>query len=175
MTQMWGTREGGRCVWVNMKLYLVFHVFGYWFSTFPSPPPPSIHCFDQIKWAKFWFAWVSGQISLSKAIPFTFCFLSHTNTHTLVNTGENEFDNAYLVEKEISWKQSTLGQIQNSCAIFEQTVSANCIQHRLCGCICTLPDLLIPLVNWTLKRVQINDPISVHNSFLLNFPSFYSA
>ncbi len=92
-------------------------------------------CFDQIKWAKPWFAWLLGQISLCKAIPFTFCFLSHTNTHTLVNTGEkkqavpvqvNEFDIAYLVEKEISWKQSTLGQIQNSCAIFAQ----NC-QHKL--------------------------------------------
>lgn len=156
----------------------------YWFSPFllsNSVFSTKYPCFDQIKWAKPWFAWLLGQISLCKAIPFTFCFLSHTNTHTLVNTGEkkqavpvqvNEFDIAYLVEKEISWKQSTLGQIQNSCAIFARIVSTNCVQHRFCGCICTLRDLLIPLVNRTLKRMQINYAISGRNSFLLNFPFF---
>lgn len=88
---------------------------------------PSIPCFDQIKWAKLWFTWLSEQISPCKAIPLTFCFLSHTNTHTLVNTGEkkqavpvqvNEFDTAYLEERESSWKQSTLGQIQKRLCYF---------------------------------------------------------
>ncbi len=172
-----------------MILYLGFNVFGIFplllFPRFSSLIPsflPSMPCFDQIKWAKPWFAWLSGQISLCEAIPFTFCFLSHTNTHTLVNTGEkkqavpvqvNEFDIDSLVEKEISWKQSILGQIQNSCAIFcAQIVSTNCVQHRLCGCICMLHDLLIPLLNRSLKRVQINYAISGRNSFLLNFPFF---
>ncbi len=58
------------------------------------------------------------------------------------------------------------------CYFFAQIVSTNCVQHRLCGCVCMLHDLLIPLVNRTLKRVQINYAISGRNSFLLNFPFF---
>ncbi len=166
-------------------MYLVYspYCFSPCFSSLIPSFLPSMPCFDQIKWAKPWFAWLSGQISLCEAIPFTFCFLSHTNTHTLVNTGEkkqavpvqvNEFDITSLVEKEISWKQSILGQIQNSCAIFcAQIVSTNCVQHRLCGCICMLHDLLIPLVNRYTKACANKLCYQWAQFILIEFPLLF--